>query len=238
MEKPFKSYNGGKCGNGTYQNIINFIPKHDLFIDAMAGNGGIFFNLQLPQRAVYNDIDPSVIDNFDYVVPSEVIKENLCYSGLIDKYDFVSSKAFIYFDPPYHFDTRSTKQKYYNFDWSDSDHDKFLSKVVTVKSNCMVSHYPCELYDTALKNWHTFDFMSMTRGGLRQERIYMNYAKPEVLQDFRYLGKNYTDRQRIKRKITRFLEKLENLEELERTGILSAVIDKYNCTSAKLVKLP
>jgi hypothetical protein len=50
---------GGKAGNGTYQAIINHIPKCDVFIDAMVGNGGIFFNLNLPALTVINDIDRS-----------------------------------------------------------------------------------------------------------------------------------------------------------------------------------
>ena len=46
---PFKSYNGGKGGSGTYQSIINYIPKCSIYVDAFAGNGGVFFNLKLPK---------------------------------------------------------------------------------------------------------------------------------------------------------------------------------------------
>lgn len=106
----------------------------------------------------------------------------------------------------------------------------------TVRNDVMISHYPCSLYDKFLKSWNTHDFESQTRNGKAVERIYMNYPKAEVLQDFRYLGKDYRERQRIKRKIHRQLEKLKNMPADERTGILSAVIAKYDVTAAKLLK--
>lgn len=232
--KPFSTYNGGKHGNGTYQQIINHIPQCKIFVDGFVGNGGILFNLKLPPLTIINDIDPSVIDRYNCYRSPSVIIENLDYTAVIDKYDNKTRDTFFYFDPPYLFETRSTQQKYYKFDFTDSDHFKFLSMVNTVKSNCMISHYPCKLYNDALKDWYTHDFKSMTRGGLRTERIYMNYPTPSVLQDFRYLGTDFTDRQRIKRKIERQLKKLESLPELERIGIISAVIDKYNHTAAQL----
>ncbi len=71
MNKPFKSYNGGKAGNGTYQQIINYIPKHDVFVDAIVGNGGIFFNLNLPGLTIIN----AVIAKYD--VTAGVLSGNL-----------------------------------------------------------------------------------------------------------------------------------------------------------------
>jgi DNA adenine methylase len=233
MSKPFTSYNGGKHGNGTYQNIINWIPKHDIFIEPMVGNGGIFHNLKLPKLSIINDIDPSVIVKYN-CKPGLIVK-NDCYSSIIKEYDDILRNIFIYFDPPYLFSTRSSKQKYYKHDWTDDDHYKFLSMVVIVKSNCMISHYPCKTYDDALKGWQTFDFESITRNGLRTERIYMNYPTPNILQDFRYLGKDFIERQQIKRKTERLLNKLESLPELERVALLSAVIGKYNYTSVKIL---
>lgn len=41
MEKPFKTYFGGKNSNGTYQSIINEIPPHNNLIIPFAGNCAI-----------------------------------------------------------------------------------------------------------------------------------------------------------------------------------------------------
>ena len=62
----------------------------------------------------------------------------------------------------------------------------------------------------------------------------MNYSKPLILQDYKYLGKDFIDRQRIKRKVKRFIAKLDNMQADERTAILKSVIDKYSYTSATL----
>lgn len=244
MIKPFKSYNGGKAGNGTYQQIINHIPKHDVFIDAFVGGGGILFKLKLPAITVINDIDSSIIEKYktitvknNYEVPlTDLIVENGDYAGVIDKYDCTAAKAFFYFDPPYLKSSRKSQKDLYNFDWHEENHLRFLSKALTVKSDVMISHYPCTLYDGYLKGWLTHDFESQTRNGKATERIYMNYQKPEVLQDFSYLGKDYRERQRIKRKIQRHMQKLNNMPADERMGILSAVIAKYDVT-AKLLNI-
>lgn len=237
MIKPFKTYNGGKAGNGTYQQIINHIPKHDVFIDAMVGNGGILFNLSLPGLTVINDIDGSIIQKYKFNgYSTAVIVENDDYAGIIDKYDDVIRKVFFYFDPPYLKETRKSQKDLYKFEWEESNHTRFLTMATTVKSDVMISHYPCALYDSFLKGWKTHDFESQTRNGKAIERIYMNYSKPEVLQDYRYLGKDYRERQRIKRKIQRQLQKLKDMPADERTGILSAVIAKYDVTAAQLLK--
>lgn len=252
MEKAFKTYKGGKEANGTPQNIINLIPKHDRFIEVMAGNATIARYIRRASVTVVNDIDAGVIDKnvcaFRNLYPSvidgiictdqgeRIIFENMNYPCLIDKYDVDGSDSFFYFDPPYHFDTRSHKEKIYKFDWVHSDHLRFLDAANTVKSNCMISHYPFPLYDEALKGWHTFDFQSKTRVGLRTERLYMNYPTPDILHDTRYLGSDYIDRQRIKRKIHSFISKLEKMPTNERMGILTAVIDKYGVASAALLK--
>lgn len=237
--KSYKTYNGGKAAHGTYQKIINLIPQCDVFIDGFLGNGGIFHNLKLPKLTIVNDIDPGVIDAFNCkvlnTINTSLIVKNVCYGSLIKEYDNNLNRTVFYFDPPYMMETRKSKRKLYKFDWLDTDHDKFLTMANTVKSNCIISHYPCTKYDEMLKGWRTFDFESMTRQGLRTERVYMNFPKPDILQDYRYLGDDYINRQRIKRKIQRYLDKLESLEQDERTGILSAVIDKYNFASAQLI---
>ena len=173
MEKAFDTYNGGKESAGTYQILINNIPKCDILIEAMAGNASIARRIKRPKLTVINDIDPAVIDKYNYD-RSDIIFLNQCYSEVIKNYDS-SQNAFFYFDPPYLFETRRSQQRLYNFEWTPTQHVEFLTMAVIVKSNCMISHYPCELYDRMLTGWRTHEFQSMTRQGLRTEKIYMNY---------------------------------------------------------------
>lgn len=236
MKRPFKTYNGGKAGNGTYQQIISHIPKCDIFIDAMVGNGGIFTNMQLPGVTVINDIDRSVIDGYKLIVNDGLIVFNLDYKSLVATLPNTAGiKRFFYFDPPYLKETRRNSKDLYAFEWNTQDHIEFLELAINIRDSVMISHYPCELYDKMLKGWHTHDFLSMTRRGLATERIYMNYPKPYVLQDFRYLGSDYRERQRIKRKTSRWLNKLEAMPEDERTAILSSMIVRYGNTAGEII---
>lgn len=234
MNRPKPTYNGSKAGNGTYQNIINFIPKCDVFIDAMVGNGGIVCNLKYPSYTIINDIDAGVIDGFD-ADGHGITKENLCVLDLIDKYDQRFTNAFFYFDPPYLKSTRKNQKSLYRHEWDLEDHQKFIAKVLTVKNNCMISHYPNAWYAEAFEKWNQHLFWSTTRNGRALECIYMNYEAPSILQDYRYLGKDFTDRQRIKRKIARWLKNLDAMPEVERAALLRSIIDKYNFTSDKLL---
>ena len=47
----------------------------------------------------------------------------------------------------------------------------------------------------------------------------MNYPEPNVLHDYRFLGKDYRQRERIKRKATRWVSRLNSLPRLERLAI-------------------
>jgi hypothetical protein len=226
------NYPGSKGANGAWQKIISQIPKCDTFIEAMCGSAVVSKKIRnLPARTVINDIDMTVIAR--HVSEDLGIKgidiENLDYKDLIDKYDCASSgRAVFYFDPPYLKETRSWKGDYYNYGWSKEDHDKFLSIATTVKSNCMISHYPCSFYDGRLPDWRKILFKSMTRAGLRTECLYMNYPYPVLLQDYKSVGENFTDRQRIKRKVERLINKLKKEQDEERSAILSSIIEHFS----------
>lgn len=227
LQKPRLSYNGGKSGNGTFQTIINQIPQCTTFIDAMVGNGGIVCHLKLPDLTVINDIDSAVIDGFIFDGSHQILKENIPVWDLIDKYDRNGHGTFFYFDPPYLKSTRKSQLDLYKYEWTLEDHHRFLSKVLTVKSNCMISHYPCDIYDSSLSHWRKIKFQSMTRHGLATEAIYMNYPEPTTLQDYRYIGKDFIDRQRIKRKCHRLIKKIESLPIHERALIVSTLKSKF-----------
>lgn len=232
--QPFPTYNGGKSGAGTYQNIINHIPKCDLFIDACTGNNSIVSKFKiLPSRIILNDIDNIIykalvdavfksLDNIPEETTVQVL--NMDYSALIKKYDDGRAGTFFYFDPPYLISSRTSAKQLYQYNWIDSQHEEFIKRMLKMKSQVMISHYPCKMYDQAFKKWHSFTFKSTTRGGLREEKIYMNYATPSLIQDYSYVGNNFTDRQRIKRKAERLHSKLSNLPALEKAAILSTLL--------------
>lgn len=229
--KAISNYFGGKSGAGVYQTIINQIPPIDLYVEAMVGGGGIYHHLRPPVNTVINDIDVSVIEKYVDAGHADLpgvllISED--YKKVIDLCDHgVPERTLFYFDPPYLKSTRRSDRDVYRFEWSDNQHMEFLRTAGTVNSLCVISHYPCPMYDDALADWRRVEFQAMTRKGLATECIWMNYPEPEVLHDIRYVGADYIERQRIKRKAARWVAGLERLPLHERQVILSGIIAKY-----------
>lgn len=65
----------------------------------------------------------------------------------------------------------------------------------------------------------------------------MNYPAPSILHDFRYLGKNYRERENIKEKTKRHILRLKRMPANERSAIISAIIQEYKETAETLIKL-
>jgi len=228
-----KDYPGSKATSGTYQKIISEIPRCDRFIEVMCGSAFISSKIKGNATIIINDVDTAVVSKINL---PRCKKENQSYECIIDKYDF-GEKTVFYFDPPYLMETRSYQGQLYKFDWSKQDHKKFIAKVLTVKSNCMISHFPCSMYDKAFKSWRKIYYNRMTRAGVREECLYMNFKQPALLLDYRYVGADYIDRQRIKRKVEKLIARLNNLAGQERAAILSSIIDHYNyLDTAKLAE--
>lgn len=62
----------------------------------------------------------------------------------------------------------------------------------------------------------------MTRGGVRTEKIWMNYPEGRAYSHV-FAGKDYNDRYRIKRKAQRWKEKFAALPTAERMAIMVAL---------------
>lgn len=95
--------------------------------------------------------------------------------------------------------------------------------LTTVPAMVAISGYRSPLYDQALKGWRRIDYQAMTRGGLKPECLWLNYPAPTTLHDYSFLGKDFHDRCRIKRKLKRWADKLAALPALERAAILEAL---------------
>lgn len=98
INRSFTTYNGGKSGNGTYQQIINLIPKMVVYIEPMVGGGGVFNNLKLPSLTILNDVDSYVISRYIGNVGPGIICENICALSVIAKYDGATANTFFYLD--------------------------------------------------------------------------------------------------------------------------------------------
>jgi hypothetical protein len=87
----------------------------------------------------------------------------------------------------------------------------------------MLSGYPSALYDELLEGWHSVELQVMNQGGVRTEKLWFNFTI-ERLHWARYVGKNFTDRQRVKRRAESWGSRYRALPPGERLAVLGAMM--------------
>jgi DNA adenine methylase len=129
----------------------------------------------------------------------------------------------VYADPPYLRSTCKSRCRY-KFDLADVDHLRLLRVVMALPCKVLLSGYWSELYADTLKGWHTLSFQAPTRRGMATEWLWANYPLPPAeLHDYRYIGANYRERERIRNLIKRRLNGIRRLPALERRALLVAI---------------
>lgn len=224
-------YPGNKNIPGLIHKIINQIPPCKSFCEPFAGSAAVSTFLSLLPGVnlnfFINDIDPAVTDRFNYPAGSTVT--NLSALDFLNTLNNSAAytDAFIFMDPPYHHSTRYNQTRLYDTEMSHNDHVQFLSSVIDIKSNCMIIHPSCELYDQALHTFRTVQLSVRYHNKTSIEKLYMNYPDLEQLLTYVYAGKNCWDRQRIKRKGDRLIHKLSSLGAMERNYILDRILKAF-----------
>ena len=87
----------------------------------------------------------------------------------------------------------------------------------------MISGYESQFYKESLKNWNNHSFQATTHHGMATEWIWTNYREPDKLHDYRYLGDNFREREKIKLKSKRWATRFKSMPVLERQALLSAL---------------
>jgi len=215
---------GGKGSQGTYQTIINYIPPHKTYIELFLGVGTIMRYKRPAEVNIGVEIDQAVLKKVNWQRDfRSVTVINDCAISFLKNLSEDLTDVFIYVDPPYPINSRRNKKKVYKFELEDEDHYQLLQLLASMKCKIAISTYRNPIYERLLREWNLITFQSQTRKGKATELLYMNYKKPEILHDFSFLGKDFTERQRIKRKIQREINKLLRLPVLERNAILNEV---------------
>jgi hypothetical protein len=109
------------------------------------------------------------------------------------------------------------------FDDRLAQHIELLEVIKSIPCMVMISGYESQLYRDSLNNWHTYYFQAATHHGMATEWIWMNYPPPVQLHDYRYLGNNFREREKIKIKSKRWATRYKSMPVLERQALLSAL---------------
>ncbi|MGA7979183.1 MAG: hypothetical protein WCA32_03045 [Chromatiaceae bacterium] len=83
--------------------------------------------------------------------------------------------------------------------------------------------YPSALYDEWLGDWQTVELQVMNQAGVRTEKLWLNFT-PERLFWAGVAGKNFTDRQRIKRKTESWAKRYQAMPRAERLAVLAGLM--------------
>lgn len=132
--------------------------------------------------------------------------------------------ALVYCDPPYLHSTRVCT-RHYTYEMTDQQHLALLEVVRGLRCRVMVSGYSSPMYAKGLKGWGATAFQAATRGRPAAEWVWHNFERPIELHDYRFLGESRRERESIRRKQRRWVERLRKMPRLERQAILAAIAE-------------
>lgn len=213
------SYFGSKATSGLCQAIIALMPPHDTYIETHLGGGAIMKRKAPALHNIGIDIDPQALADFECDYPVQLV--NGCAHRLLAEYDFRGGEL-IYSDPPYLHRTRTSARRY-RFDYEEQDHIELLALLESLPCNVIVSGYPSALYEELLGQWCSLELQVMNQGGVRTEKLWFNFT-PDRVHWASFAGRNFTDRQRIKRKAANWARRYRVLPRAERLAVLAAMM--------------
>lgn len=214
------NYFGSKATSGLCQAIIAMMPPHDTYIETHLGGGAIMKRKPAARHNIGIDIDPRPLSAFACHYPVHLV--NGCAHQFLSSYDFSGSEL-VYCDPPYLAPTRTSGRKY-RFDYTKQDHLELVAMLKTLPCPVILSGYPSSLYDDLLGKWNTLQLQVMNQSGVRTEKLWFNFTVDRV-HWASLAGKNFTDRQRIKRKAQRWGKNYQALPKTERLAVLAALME-------------
>jgi len=213
------NYFGSKATSGLCQSIIAMMPPHDTYIETHLGGGAIMKRKPAALNNIGIELNPRTLSKFDSPYPVRLV--NACAHHFLTHYDY-KERVLVYCDPPYLLQTRASQRRY-RFDYQEQDHIELLEILKTLPCHVILSGYASSLYDELLKGWNTREIQVMNQAGVRTEKLWFNFTVERV-HWASYAGKNFTDRQRIKRKAQRWGKNYQAMPQAERLAVLAAIM--------------
>lgn len=138
----------------------------------------------------------------------------------------LQGRVLVYADPPYLMSCRSSQRPMYAHEMTLGDHVSLLDMLVDLDCMVMVSGYMSDLYMDVLSGWNVDKFVAYKRSHEKvDEYVWSNFSPATRLHDYSFLGDGFRERERIKRKKARWIDRLRRMPILERQALLSAIDD-------------
>lgn len=218
----FMRYPGGK--GRTFRQIVNLIPPHRVYIETHLGGGAVLRHKRPAAQSIGVDLDENVVKRWRETNVSKL--RLICGDALAVLQNFrFCGDEFVFCDPPYYPTTR-LRPRVYRHDYDAADHGELLCVLRTLPCMVLITGYPCALYESALADWRCVTLPGTSHVGRRHERAWLNYRVSE-LHDYRYLGDDFADRRRIRRKTRRWIDRLEEMPVLERNALVETITQRY-----------
>lgn len=210
-------FSGGK--GKSYPHLLNLMPPHRTYIESHLGGGAVMRHKRIAQIQIGIDIDPIVITKWQSMpkCPCKIVCADAVH--YLDEIN-LDAQTLIYADPPYVCTTRR-RSRVYRFDYTDNDHERLIACLRTKPCMVMLSGYDNRLYRSALSDWNRIVFPAKTHAGIREESVWINFDPPTKLHDNRYLGRDFREREIIKRRQARLQSRIGSLPPIEQHSLFT-----------------
>lgn len=178
------------------------------------------------------DADASVIERWQRDFPGRC---HLIHGDAITylaEYSFTGQEL-VYADPPYLPQTRRNPH-IYRHEYSEQDHERLLTVLADLPCRVMLSGYDNPMYRERLVGWRRVTFHAKTHVDVREECVWMNFPEVTELHDSSYMGATFRERQTVKRRHQRILDRFEQMGPVERNHILQMLTAQYGSTRSPL----
>ena len=210
---------GSKATTGLCQAIVSLMPPHSAYLETHLGGGAIMKRKPPALRNIGIDLNARSIRTFS--CDHEVELVHGCAHRFLSDFDF-EGRELVYSDPPYVQSTRRSGRRY-RFDYTDADHVALLGILKSLPCQVMVSGYPSRLYDEHLAGWHALEVQVNNQSCVVTEKLWFNF-EPGRPHWHSCAGRNFTDRQRIKRNAESWARRYRAMPPGERLAVLAAVL--------------